>query len=173
MLAEMMRLWQPEEISDPLPQPLSAEELQQSLSHEGDMLRLRCFVSKLAAGKPVSMAVLGGSVSAGSSSRVRPDQSGLFHRKVQRWLQRRYAPANVSHHNAAMPAVPPGYMEHCLPLHVPQDVDLVFLEAAANLCGHAGKSGEGACDFGRESVEKILRMLLRYPNRPAVLFVHA
>ena len=88
---------------------LGLAHLRRAVSHEGGLNRLRCFAAKLRAGNNVSIAVLGGSVSAGSSSRVRPDQSGLYHRKLQRWLQSRF-PGHVGHINAAMPAVPPGYM---------------------------------------------------------------
>jgi len=131
----------------------------------------------------VTIAVLGGSVSAGSSSRVRPDQSGLFHRKLQRWLQSRFN-GRVEHINAAMPAVPPGYMEQCLSLHVPPTVDLVLLEASANMCGRAARKDRAPasssasepadpCEAGRESVERMLRQVLLYPTAPAVVFVHA
>ena len=62
-------------IADPLPLPLSLAHRQQSVSHEGGLSRLHCLLAKLRRGSNVTMAVLGGSVSAGSSSRVRPDQS--------------------------------------------------------------------------------------------------
>ena len=119
---------------------LGLAHLRRAVSHEGGLNRLRCFAATLRAGNNVSIAVLGGSVSAGSSSRVRPDQSGLYHRKLQRWLQSRF-PGHVGHINAAMPAVPPGYMEQCLSLHVPPTVDLVLLEASANMCGRARREG--------------------------------
>jgi hypothetical protein len=44
---------------------------------------------------------------------VRADQGGLFHKKMQGWLQRRFPRAHITHFNAAMPAVPPGHMHHC------------------------------------------------------------
>lgn len=185
-------------LPDPLPLPLSLAQRQQAISHEGGLARLRCLLDKLDAGGNVTMAVLGGSVSAGSSSRVRPDQTGLYHRKIHRWLQQRWPRANIRHINAAMPAVPPGYMEQCLSLHVPDTVDLVLLEAAANLCGHAPRSSRGRarrrgaasgddgeesdaaaaaandpCAAGRESVERMLRQVLRFGGAPAVVMVHA
>jgi len=156
---------------------LNLAHLRRAVSHEGGLNRLRCFAAKLRAGNNVSIAVLGGSVSAGSSSRVRPDQSGLYHRKLQRWLQSRF-PGHVGHINAAMPAVPPGYMEQCLSLHVPPTVDLVLLEASANMCGRARREGASSgqpdpCELGRESVERMLRQVLGFPSAPAVVFVHA
>ena len=171
------------QLPDALPRgALSLEHLQRSVSHEGGLGRIRCFLAKLRAGENVTVAVLGGSVSAGSSSRVRPDQSGLFHRKLQRWIATRFPGSHVSHVNAAMPAVPPGYMEQCLALHIPSTVDLVLLEAAANMCGRV-KPGEASdatasatidpCELGRQSVERMLRQVMRYPTNPAVIMVHA
>ena len=69
-------------ISDPLPIPLSLSQVQRAISHEGGLERVRCLLDKLAGGGNVTIAVLGGSVSAGSSSRVRPDQSGALHTSV-------------------------------------------------------------------------------------------
>ena len=146
---------------------LTVPELLRSVSHEGDLERLRCFGEKLLRNNShVRVGVVGGSVSAGSNSGNVHDPSWLFHRQMQRWLQRRFPNAKVSHFNAAIPAVPPYYLEHCLELHVPQDADLVFLEAAANLCG------QGSCAKGMASIERLLRRLLEFPSRPAVIFVH-
>ena len=158
---------------DNLPEHLTNSELQRSISHLGDLERLHCFLEKIRAGRNVSVGVVGGSVSAGSSSMVRTDQGGLFHKKMQGWLQQRFPGAHVTHFNAAMPAVPPDYMQHCVRLHVPQDADLIFLEAAANMCGPTDKHGVDQCQEGRASVERILRQLLRFPNAPAVVLVHA
>ena len=147
-------------------------------------------------------------MSAGSSSMVRTDQGGLFHKKMQGWLQQRFPRSHVTHFNAAqlgqgalarsspcghsppqrptrlhgadrralaawmprrgcggpgddsavltmqaaMPAVPPDYMQHCVRLHVPADADLIFLEAAANMCGPTDKLGVDQCNEGRASV---------------------
>lgn len=160
----------PPRFADALPLPLSLAQRQRSVSHEGGLSRLRCLLAKLRAGRNVTVAVLGGSVSAGSSSRVRTDQGGLYHRKLHRWLQRRFPGANVRHVNAAMPAVPPSYMSQCLALHVPPTTDLVLLEASANMCGANGAE----CARGRESVERMLRQVLRFrPGTPAVILVHA
>ena len=220
---------------DNLPEHLTTSELHRSISHMGDLERLHCFLEKLRAGNNVSIGVVGGSVSAGSSSMVRTDQGGLFHKKMQSWLQRRFPRSHITHFNAAwqgpraparssscghplterpilflratrwareeslhrwdaevsggacptspiplrlttqaaMPAVPPDYMQHCVRLHVPQDADLIFLEAAANMCGPTDKHGVDQCAEGRASVERILRQLLRFPNAPAVVVVHA
>ena len=94
-------------VRDNVPEPLTVADLQRSQSHDGDFERLRCFLAKLRQRRNVTIGVVGGSVSAGSSSLVRSDQSGLFHKKMQDWLHRRFPGVHVTHFNAAMPAVPP------------------------------------------------------------------
>ena len=86
---------------DNLPEQPTSSELQRSISHLGDLERLQCFLDKLRAGGNVSIGVVGGSVSAGSSVMVRTDQGGLFHKKMQSWLQRRFPRSHVTHFNAA------------------------------------------------------------------------
>mmetsp|Transcript_22780 Transcript_22780/g.37744 ORF Transcript_22780/g.37744 Transcript_22780/m.37744 type:complete len:532 (+) Transcript_22780:128-1723(+) len=149
---------------------LTHDELLRSISHLGDLRRLQCFLSRASAGANLSIGVVGGSVSAGSSSWVRRNQSALFHKRLQRWLEERFPHSHFKHFNGAIPAVPPKYLEHCLPLHVPPTADLILLESAANLCGkvHAKKK----CADGLVSVERILRRLMAYPRQPAVVFVH-
>ena len=159
-------LFRAEETLHPLPWGLTFAEKQQAVSHDGNHARLNCVLRRLETGDNVSIAVVGGSVSAGTSMRVRPDQSGLFHHKLLRWLQQRFPAAKIHLTNAAMPAVPPYYMEHCIQLHVPKHVDLVLLEAAANMCS------KHDCPRGMMAVERILRSLLLFPRAPAVMLVH-
>ena len=45
-----------EETADPLPQPLSLAQLQSSISHEGNLERLRCFLQKLRQGGNLTIA---------------------------------------------------------------------------------------------------------------------
>ena len=58
-------------------------------------------------------------------------------------------------------------MEQCLRLHIPADVDLVLMESAANMCSLTD------CQTGMASVERMLRQLLSFAKRPAIVFVHA
>ena len=105
-----------------LPPPrLTLPELRRTVSHEGDLLRLQCVLQRLRDGENVTIGVIGGSISAGTSVRVRANQSGLFHKQATEWLQSAYPAAKIVHFNAAMPAIPPYYMEQCLrPPHRPR-----------------------------------------------------
>ena len=51
---------------------------------ESNLAQLSCLCERLEGGGPVKVAVLGGSVSAGTSMRIR---SGLYHSKFERFLK--------------------------------------------------------------------------------------
>ena len=192
-------LGKPETVPHALPQPLSVSQLQQTLSHEGNLERLRCFMQKLRDGQNVTLAAVGGSITAGSSTTVSKVLSGTFHMKVHHWLQRRYPQAHIRHATAAIPSVfHEGYMEHCLTGHVAQSADLVLLDTPANLCSKCKNEAEPAvgkmtrkaarkarqqqqdeqgrcpmCDEAMSAIELMLRTLFELPRRPAVVFVNA
>ena len=166
-------LAQPEDVTGALAQPLSLNQLQQALSHEGNLERLRCFMRKLADGANVTLAAVGGSITAGGSSSVARDLSGTYHMKIYRWLQRRYPQAHIRHATAAIPSVfHEDYMEHCLSMHVPQSADLVLLDTPANLCDKCVEGHCNTCNVALSAIELMLRTLLDLPRRPAVVFVN-
>ena len=109
------------------------------------------FLGLLAAGQPVSMAVVGGSISAGATyTTLRGEKaSWLWHRLFFDWLNATFPHRANSQFNGALPASTPGYVESCITLHVPVASDLVFVEYAANF------------DNPR-AYERLLRRLLRY-----------
>jgi hypothetical protein len=50
----------------------------------------------------------------------------------------------------------------------------VHHQAATNMCGATDvRQGVDPCIKGRASVELVLRQLMRFPNAPAVVLVHA
>jgi len=135
-----------ERTSEPLPVALSLSQLQRAISHEGGLERLRCFLRKLRSGKErLKVAAVGGSITAMSSSVVSPSLAATYHAKVHRWLERnggRSSRANLSHSTTAIPSIGHrDYLQHCMPLHVPRNVDLVLFDAAANLCGFESDRG--------------------------------
>tara|TARA_B110001452_G_scaffold18928_1_gene15331 strand:+ start:326 stop:922 length:597 start_codon:yes stop_codon:yes gene_type:complete len=189
-IAELGRLAanlaRPEQMANPLPQPLSLEQLQQLVSHEGDLERLRCFMQKLRDGRNVTIAAVGGSITAGAATSINRHLGETYHAKLHNWLQQRYERAHLRHATVqrqpctlhipgsidwsprALTLVPPqvaipsvyheDYMEHCLSMHAPRDADLVLLDTPANLCGRCHDS-EGTC-------REVSRYLGRADKRP-------
>ncbi|KAL1495257.1 hypothetical protein AB1Y20_017118 [Prymnesium parvum] len=108
-----------------------------------DEPRLACVLATLRARLPLRLAVLGGSVSAGSVFAVRSGHAArwLYHAKLARALGALFPPAapNASHrvHNGALPATGPAWFEHCLGAQLPAaPPHLLLLEFGVNTDGH-------------------------------------
>lgn len=140
---------------------LSNAQLASSVAHGGDGVRLQRLVGQLITGQPVSVAVVGGSISAGATyTTLRGSKaSWLWHRLFFDWVNASFPHRDNSHFNGALPASTPGYVESCVTLHVPLAADLVFVEYAAN--------------FDNErAYERLLRRLLRYERQPAIVLLN-
>ena len=100
---------------------LSSAIARRGVENVGDDGRLACLRARLAAGHRVTVAALGGSISAGSSYSVRYGGTGawLYHSKVAQALNANFrvdaalGGAHV-HHNGALPATGPAFFEHCV-----------------------------------------------------------
>lgn len=161
----MSDAWRPELLRAIWPQSgvlLNSTQIAGATELVGDDARLACVRGKLRRGESISMAAVGGSVTAGSNYRVlTSDGSFLYHQKLLLALQRLY-PASHSLLNGGVPATGPTYMEHCVHDHLPRGsaVDLVLLEYAVNT------------DRQPAAFERLLRILLRDPRAPAVIVLN-
>jgi hypothetical protein len=130
--------------------------------HAGADQRLVCLLDRLLRiRKPVTVAALGGSVSAGSSYTVRQDNH-LYHWVLATALRSFGPPGSnlsVSMHNGALPATGPSFFEHCLASQLPAKPDLVLVEFTLNL------------DHQPAAFERLLRKLLALPTRPGIIVV--
>jgi hypothetical protein len=134
------------------------------VSH-GDGGRLRTVFEKARRGEPVTVAAVGGSITAGGSQTK--DPANRYVQQVAKWFEANFPKSKISFVNAGIGGTNSFY--GAMRLH--RDVlakrpDLVIVEWAVN--NHAGK------DFG-ESYEGVLRQLLRDPGNIAVIelfFMH-
>ncbi|KAL4856611.1 hypothetical protein ACK3TF_003052 [Chlorella vulgaris] len=130
------------------------------VSDGGDTSRSRRFLAKLLRGEAVTVVAIGGSITWGQGSTKGSNldwSSRLF-----AWLRASFPAANHTLLNRAVPATPSSYMSLCVSWHVPPDADLVIAEYNIN-------DGPGKADEIRQAHERLLRKLLVYPNRPAVI----
>lgn len=174
---------------------LNTSLIRGGVEHAGNDERLGCVLARLKAGERVTVAAVGGSVSAGSSYTVRRGLSSsfLYHMKVVRALRAgfpvRGAAGNHRHHNGALPATGPKFYEHCVLGQLPKDgADLVLLEFAVNTdrrapacaCNTAATAYHPlVCSRASWRVrrapaafERTLRKLLALQPRPAVVVVN-
>ena len=130
--------------------------------HAGLDQRLVCFMDRLLGSRvPVTVAVLGGSVSAGSTFTVR-NNPNLYHWSVATALRGFGSPGSnlsVSLHNGALPATGPSFFEHCMASQLPAAPDLVLVEFTVNL------------NHQPAALERLIRKLLALPRRPAIVVV--
>lgn len=123
------------------------------------------FLAKARSGKMVSIAFLGGSLSAGAG--LSDPSKSSYRALVVQWLRQRYSPSKIVEVNAAVPGTGSTYgamraRRDC----IAQKPDLVVVEFAAD------DSNEKE-DVIRRSLEGIVRQLLTVPQPPEILFLYA
>ena len=134
------------------------------VEHAGTDGPLSCIRGALSRGERISVAAVGGSITAGSSYAAGSGSAAtfLYHRKVAMALDARFpVTAGHGHLNGGVPGTGPTYMEHCVHDHLPSDVQLVLLEYAVNT------------DRRPAAFERLLRTILLHPRRPALIVVNA
>ena len=82
------------------------------------------------AGKPITIVVLGGSITCGGNTRVEEE---MWSYRVFMWINATYPHVNHTYMNSAKPATPSMVIAGCLDAYVPEDVDLVLLEVRGRL----------------------------------------
>eukprot|EP00873_Tetraselmis_striata_P010420 jgi/Tetstr1/430684/TSEL_020477.t1 len=146
---------------------ISAEQARMSVVTHGNWGRMRRAMAKLLTGENMTVAVIGGSISAGQGA------GGLTNAYVSRmsdWLRDTF-PQRPETVNGAFPGAPSSYMSLCVQEHIPRAAQIVFVEYAVNdddLASIGPKSAWGTSPPKR-AFERLLRQLLDFPSRPAVV----
>ncbi|WWC65517.1 uncharacterized protein I303_108135 [Kwoniella dejecticola CBS 10117] len=135
--------------------------IRMSRAYEGSHHRIRQFLQKALRGEPLSISVIGGSVTKGHQ--VQKDE--IWFHKFGEWFTDLIGDGvEINYVNGAAPATGSDYFSFCFPLHIPLESDLIFIELAVN--------DEGILEHV-ENMENLLRGLLDLPNRPAVILTEA
>ncbi|TXT15739.1 hypothetical protein VHUM_00242 [Vanrija humicola] len=146
------------------------------VAYAGTNHRLRRTLARMRAGKPVKMATLGGSVSAGHGIRGQGSEKyapSNLNVRVFSWLNQTFPAAGGSafnpkekkdnvnvYTNGAEPARASDYFSMCHGLHIADDTELIIVELAIN--DQPGLEPE-------VNQELLLRQLLEMESQPAVL----
>ena len=143
------------------------------VEHGGDDTRLACLRSQLRSGKRITVAALGGSISAGSSYSVRYGGTAawLYHSKVAQALNTAYPSRSGphDHHNGALPATGPAFFEHCVEGQLPAPTSPAMAAASSRLVlVEFGVNTDG----DPAAFERLLRKLLELRPPVAVLVVN-
>ncbi|GHJ84941.1 hypothetical protein NliqN6_1343 [Naganishia liquefaciens] len=136
-----------------------------SIAHEGTNARLHRLFRKLESGMPISMGVIGGSVSAGHGLSHDGDTDEMegplnMHRQIFDWIATKWPHPEHRFSNGAIPASGSLYFATCFAEHMDEDVDLVMIELGVNDVQDITVQME---------YELLLRGILALPNKPAII----
>ncbi|GAX81637.1 hypothetical protein CEUSTIGMA_g9065.t1 [Chlamydomonas eustigma] len=146
---------------------LNETDLSNSISYLGSHSRLRAAITKLKSGNKIKVATIGGSITAGQGAVDAPNwPQYLFN-----WLEDTYGKDIIEGSNGAVSGTLSAYMSVCLNMHITKDVDIVFVEYSVNDWHLPG--GPPFQNEMRRSFERLLRKILTYPHKPAVILVHS
>lgn len=114
----------------------SRGQYEAAVAHAGNLRRVRRVIARAAEGEPVTISVLGGSISAGSTLGVHNRRGNwLWHGRLFSWFNSTWPAAAGATHtrfNGAVPASTPAYVDGCLAFHLPATADLIFIEYTLN-----------------------------------------
>ncbi|KZV97711.1 hypothetical protein EXIGLDRAFT_702882 [Exidia glandulosa HHB12029] len=128
-----------------------------SRAYEGLNTRVRRVLHDAAAGQPVKVGIIGGSVTFGQGV---PRRNETWPEVFGAWWRERFPASALTLVNGAVPATGSGYWSMCFREHIDEDVDLVLTELAIN---------DQRRDADAEWFEWLVRQLLELPKSPAVV----
>jgi lysophospholipase L1-like esterase len=131
-----------------------------SLVSAGDPARLERVLARAKAGDPVTVAVIGGSITAGAKASKRENRYGDL---MARWWRQKFPQAKIEYVNAGIGATGTNFGS----LRVRRDLlskhpDFVVVEYAVN---------DLNTPLAAETLEGLLRQILSEPNQPAVVLL--
>ena len=100
--------------------------LQRTRTHEGSVDAWARVVSRLDAGLPVTVGVLGGSFSEGRG------KSGGWAQLVVEWMRSTWPRSTITLHNGAIGATGSTFFAMCADTRLPVRADVIFLEHTLN-----------------------------------------
>ncbi|KAH7097130.1 hypothetical protein BKA62DRAFT_717387 [Auriculariales sp. MPI-PUGE-AT-0066] len=126
-------------------------------AYEGSGDRIRRVLAKAARGEPIVYGIIGGSLSRGHGCHCT-----TFHRQIFDWINATWPHEGHRYVDGSVGARGSNYFKFCHIEHLPQDADIVVLELSLN---------DEAKEDHAKNLESMLRAILMYPNKPAVLML--
>ncbi len=131
-----------------------------ALVDAGNPARLQRVIARSRRGEPVTIAVIGGSITQGAKA-TKPEFR--YGNRLADWWQEQFPGSKVSFHNAGIGATGSNYGAlRCRRDLLSHSPDLVVVEYAVN---------DGPGQDTRESIEGLVRQILAEPQQPAALML--
>ncbi|MEW5305456.1 MAG: hypothetical protein WDW36_007994 [Sanguina aurantia] len=133
--------------------------------YPGDQSRLRGAIRRFQNGGNLSIGFLGGSLTAGFGK----NDAYNYVEWTSMILEAHLGP-RVKVFNGGLGGAPSSYMEVCSKMHIPVYADIIVAEFNVN---DESNPSPPVDNVARRSFERMLRKLLDYPNKPAVIILNA
>ena len=151
---------------------LNSSILRSGLVNAGNIERLKGVMRRALEGKDITLSIIGGSISAGGGLyKDRGNIDGLYYKGVVDWWNKMITPLTGSDmvlNNIAIGSIGTDYFSYCVKSHIASDTDIVLWELAANDYNRYKMQPTK----GARPLERLTRMVLELPNKPALLYVN-
>jgi lysophospholipase L1-like esterase len=146
---------------------LYEEKYDRSMAYKGSSTRIKNKFKQALSGEHIKIGIVGGSISAGRKLEDAIKES--YHGIVSNWWNKQFPNTTVV--NGAMPSLDSSYFAYCYNKHIPNDLDIVFVEFSVN-DGSVFPDERGSGDIANtRHMELLIRSLLQMPKTPAVILV--
>ena len=136
------------------------EIVQRAVVDLGDTARLQAVLAKARRGEPVTVGVLGGSITQGASATAEENRYG---NRMAKWWRDTFPKAQIEFVNAGIGATGSDIGAHRVREHLlAKHPDFVVVEYAVN---------DSNTPVAAETLEGVLRQILNAPNHPAVMLL--
>ncbi|KAG5641250.1 hypothetical protein DXG03_005665 [Asterophora parasitica] len=139
-----------------------AQVLSKSRMHIGSSERIQRVLNRALAGQPVTISILGGSVSACHGAGDDPVAPKCYPSRFFQWWNSVFPHPATELTNGAMRRTNSGYFGYCSAHHIPDVTDLVIIEL---------ESEDTPDPDMMENFETLVRSILIRPDHPAVLLL--
>ncbi|EEB94044.1 hypothetical protein MPER_07214, partial [Moniliophthora perniciosa FA553] len=130
--------------------------LGQSRLHLGSSIRIQRVISKALAGQPVTISVLGGSVSACHGAGDDPISPSCYPSRFFQWWNTVFPHPSSELTNGALRTTNSGYFAYCSAHHIPDVTDLIIVELQCLLRSHPRKPRDPFPKFGTVWVQTMM-----------------
>ena len=151
---------------------LNSTMLRNGLVNAGSIDRLKNVMKRALRGDDITLSIVGGSISAGGGLyKDKGSIDGLYYKAVVDWWNKAVGPLTGSEmkvNNAAIGSIGSDYFSFCARNHVSNYSDIVLWELSGNDYNRYLKQPTK----GARPLERLSRMMLQLPKRPAILYVN-
>jgi lysophospholipase L1-like esterase len=149
--------------------PSSDYLFERSIGYAGSGNRIREKLDKASNGENIKIGVLGGSISTGHALENKDKES--YHSIILNWFTKKFPNGRHELINGAAPATGSSYFTYCHNKHIPNDLDIIFIEFSINDGSiYPTERGDGDPSITK-NMELLVRNLLQMPTKPAIIFL--